>query len=302
VEPPRRFIPRPAPRDTRLLVDELSRRAGLPLDVARAGLRALGSPRRSLGRLREGTEAVWEALSANVSPVSGTPLNVEIGPYRRFDWTAFDLGAVKEVKTRLGGTVNDVVLACVAGAVGRFLRERGERVQDLEFRAMVPVSVRSTDEKGVEGNRVVSLVARLPVAVEGPAERLARVTETTGQLKSSRQARGVELFEELADRLSPELFTRVAGQAARNAYNMVVTNVPGPQTKVWLLGAELQEIFPLVPLFEANALGIALFSYDGRLFWGLSADWDAMPDLHNLTGFLDDEIEALRKVPDAAAP
>jgi WS/DGAT/MGAT family acyltransferase len=302
VEPPKRFIPRPAPSDTRLLADEVTRRAGQPFELARAGLRALGSPRSSLGRLRDGSEAVWEALTANLKPVSGTPLNVEIGPYRRFDWIGFDLDAVKEVKRRLGGTVNDVVLACVAGAVGRFLRERGERVETLDFRAMVPVSVRSTDQRGVEGNRVVSLVAPLPVAAAGAAERLAQVVETTRDLKSSRQARGVEIFEELADRLSPELFTRVAGTAARNAYNLVVTNVPGPQTTAWLLGAELDEIYPLVPLFEANALGVALFSYNGRLYWGLAADWEALPDLHDLTSFLHDELEALRKTPDPAAP
>lgn len=298
IEPPRRYIPRPAPRDATLLADEVTRRAGLPFDLASAGLRALGAPLESLDRLREGSAALWEALGANINPVSGTAFNVEIGPYRRFDCVRFDLDAVKDVKRRLGGTVNDVVLACVAGAVGRFLRARGERIEDLDFRAMVPVSVRRDGERAAEGNRVVSLVAPLPIAVEGAAERLARVVEATQQLKHSRQARGVEIFEELADRTSPELFISVARRAAHTAYNLVVTNVPGPQTTVWLLGAELQEIYPLVPLFEDNALGIALFSYDGGLYWGLCADWEALPDLHELTGFLTDELDALRKTPD----
>ncbi len=297
IEPPRRYIPRPAPPHARMLVDEVTRRVALPLDLAGAGLRALGAPRESLERLLDGTGAVWEALTANLEPVSGTPFNLPIGPYRRFDWIRFDLDAVKSVKQRLGGTVNDVVLACVAGAVSRFLTARGERVQDLDFRAMVPVSVRREGERGVEGNRVVSLVAPLPLASEGAGERLARVVEATRELKRSRQARGVELFEELADRVSPELFTAVARRAAQTAYNLVVTNVPGPQATAWLLGAELEEIYPLVPLFDDNAFGIALFSYDGGLCWGLSADWEAMPDLHDLTGFLEDELKALIATP-----
>jgi diacylglycerol O-acyltransferase len=301
IEPPRGFMPRPAPPDAKLLVDEVQRRVALPLDLAGAGLRALGKPRESLERLLEGSGAVWDALSANLEPVSGTPFNVKIGPYRRFDWMRFDLDAVKAVKQRLGGTVNDVVLACVAGAVGRFLRARGERVEDLRFRAMLPVSVRRDDERGVAGNRVVSLIAPLPIAVEGAAERLAQVVEATQELKRSRQARGVEIFEELADRVSPDLFASVSRRAAKTAYNMVVTNVPGPQATAWLLGAELEEIYPVVPLFDDNALGVALFSYNGSLCWGLSADWEAMPDLHDLTGYLNDEIEALIKSPGPAA-
>jgi WS/DGAT/MGAT family acyltransferase len=228
--------------------------------------------------------------------VSPTPLNVEISPYRRFDWTRFELAAVKEVGKQLGGTVNDVALCCVAGAVGRFLASRGERIGDLEFRAMIPVSVRRAEHTGREGNRVVSLVAPLPIAESDARQRLASICETTTRLKESRQARGVELFEEIADRVHPGLFVSVSRRAARRAYNLVVTNVPGPQATVWLHGARMQEIYPLVPLFADQALGIALFSYDGQLCWGLNADWDAMPDLHDFAGFLDEEFEALRKL------
>ncbi len=302
VTPARPWIPRPAPSTVRLLRGELSRRASLPFDLTGAGLRALGSPISSAGRLRQASAALFEALSANLSPTPPTPLNVDIGPYRRFDWRRFDLASVKEVKERVGGTVNDVVLACVAGAVRRFLAQRGERPDQRSFRAMVPVSIRGEGERGIEGNRVVSLTAQLPIDTADPLLRLERVRETTRRLKRSRQARGVELFEEITDRLSPRLFFDVVRRTARDSYNMVVTNVPGPQTSCWLLGGKMLEVYPLVPLFVGQALGIALFSYNGGLYWGLNADWDALPDLHEFAGFLEEDFEALRKAATASEP
>jgi WS/DGAT/MGAT family acyltransferase len=295
VEPAPRWIPRPAPRAARRLLDEAARRARLPLDLAGAGLRALRAPRASARQLVGGAAALGEAVTANLKPVSLTPLNVAIGPYRRFDWTRFELQDVKDVKEQLGGTVNDVVLCCVAGAVGRFLARRGERIGELEFRAMVPMSVRRPEQQDAQGNRVVSLVAPLPIAETDTVARLARIRETTHRLKGSRQARGVELFEEIADRIDPDLFVAVTRYTVRRAYNLVVTNVPGPQRPVWLYGARMQEIYPLVPLWLDQTLGIALFSYDGRLCWGMNADWDALPDLHDFAGLLDEEFETLRK-------
>jgi WS/DGAT/MGAT family acyltransferase len=295
VEPPPRWIPRPSPRAAQRLFDEAARRARLPLELAGAGLRALRSPRASGRQLLDAASALGEAVTANLKPVSLTPLNVAIGPYRRFDWTRFDLQDVKDVKQQLGGTVNDVVLCCVAGAVGRFLARRGERIGGLEFRVMVPMSVRRPEQRKTEGNRVVSLVAPLPIDETDTVARLVRIRETTRRLKDSRQAWGVELFEEIADRIHPDLFVAVTRRTVRRAYNLVVTNVPGPQAPAFLYGARMQEIYPLVPLWMDQALGIALFSYDGKLCWGLNADWDALPDLHDFAGFLDEEFETLRK-------
>lgn len=297
IAPHHPWMPRPAPGPRQLLADELARRAALPLRVAGAGLRAVAAPQQALGRLADASGALWEALTANLKGASPTPLNVEIGPYRRFDWTAMDLEAVKEVKNQLGGTVNDVVLCCVAGAIGRLLLERGERVSKLVFRAMVPVSVRMPSERGEEGNRVVSLMAELPIAERNPRRRLSRVVEATRRLKDSRQARGVELFEEIADQTFQSLFIGLARRAAeQNTFNLVVTNVPGPQATAYFLGAQMKEIYPLVPLFVNMALGIALFSYDGKLCWGFNADWDALPDLHDVVDWVAAEFEALRKV------
>jgi WS/DGAT/MGAT family acyltransferase len=297
VKPAKRWIPRPPPPAAKLLADEAARRAGLPFELAGAGVRALASPGASLEKLRDASGALFEALTANLRPATPTPLNVDIGPYRRFDWTRLDLAAVKEVKQRLGGTVNDVVLACVSGAIRRFLLQRGLDLSELSFRALVPVSVRAAGDRSAQGNRVVSVFAELPVGEPDLRTRLARVVETTQKLKGSRQAQGVEIFEEVADRTFQGLFVSVARRAAvQTTYNMVVTNVPGPQTPVWLLGAKMEEIYPLVPVFVGQALGVALFSYEGALYWGFNADWDSLPDLHDIPGWVDEEFEGLRKL------
>ena len=171
-------------------------------------------------------------------------------------------------------------------------------MDDLNFRAMVPVSVRNAGERGQLGNRVSFMMAPLPLGERDPARRLRGVIETMQALKHSKQRRGGELLEQVSDRLSTGLFAQVARLGARTLpYNMVVTNVPGPQFPVYLLGAPLREVYPLVPLFKNQALGIALFSYDGGLYWGFNADWDAMPDLHDVVGFVDAECRALSATP-----
>jgi WS/DGAT/MGAT family acyltransferase len=234
---------------------------------------------------------------------SPTPLNDEIGPHRRFDWTRMDVAALKEVKARLGGTLNDVVLAIVSGGVRQFLQRRGVAVDDLDFRAMVPVSVRRESERGQVGNRVVSVAAALPVDERDPARRVARVIESTQRFKTSGIVEGGELLEGLGDLGISSLMAGISRVASlTRAFNLVVTNVPGPQVPLHMLGAKLEEVYPLVPLFTNQCLGIALFSYDGGLYWGFNADWDAVPDLHDLVGMLQQELEVLRKLEAPAAP
>jgi len=289
-----RWLPRPAPGSARLLADELMRRGALPFDIVRGARALLARPRRTLSSAQDALLSIGEALSATMTPASPTPINCTIGPHRRFDWTKMDIDVVKEIKNRHGGTINDAVLAIVAGAMRRFLRRRGEQVDDLVFRAMIPVNVRDAAEQGRLGNRVSFLMAPLPLAERDPASRMGRVIETMQGLKHSKQRRGGELIEEVSDRLSTGLFAQIARLGARTQpYNMVVTNVPGPQFPVYLLEAKLREVYPLVPLFSNQALGIALFSYDGGLYWGFNADWDAVPDLHDVVGFVDAECQAL---------
>jgi WS/DGAT/MGAT family acyltransferase len=201
------------------------------------------------------------------------------------------------VKSKLGGTINDVVLASVAGAVRGFLRHRGEDPADIDFRVFVPVSTRTEDQRGKLGNRVSLIVAKLPVGEEDARARYEGVLSETRHMKESGQVQGTEAIEELSDWTSTGLLTSMSRLgASRRAYNMVVTNVPGPPFAVYLNGARLRDSYPLVPLFENQALGIALFSYAGGLFWGFNADWDAMPDLHTFVGLLEREFESLRKL------
>ena len=297
-----RWLPRPRPGGAQLLADELARRASAPWRALGGAARSLARPGAALRSLRDAAEAVGEAAGQALTGGSPTPFNVDIGPHRRFDWTRIELAATKEVKNRLGGTVNDVVLATVAGALRRVLRGRGVRVKHLDFRALIPVNVRAEDEHGQLGNRVSFMVARLPLDESDPRRRLARVIETTRALKASKQTLGAELLESVADWTATSLFARYARLGALSrAYNMVVTNVPGLPSSAVLLGARMLEIYPLVPLYSNQAAGIAIFSYDGALFWGFNSDWDALPDLHDLVEAVHAEFELLAKAAAAAA-
>ncbi len=280
VPEPTPWTPRPIPSGASLLADELARRAALPLAVARSVPRLLRERQETFRSLTRTLADLGDAAAANLTVASPTPLNPDVGPHRRFEWARFPLDEVKAIKNRLGGTVNDVVLAIVAGAVGRFLERRGVDVAGLDFRMSMPASVRATDERGALGNRVGVLTIALPVGVRDPRRRLQAIIETTKSLKHSGQLHGVELVAELSDRLFPPLAGYLARLAARaRMYNLSVTNIPGPQVPVYLLGARMLEIYPLAFLFSNQALTIGTFSYDGGLYWALTADEVALPDL-----------------------
>ncbi len=293
----RPWIPRPAPEPRRLLVDEFVRRASLPASILRRLPGALPHPRQTYESLRESVLGLVETITAGLAPTAATPLNPDLGPYRRFDWVETPLEQVAEVRKHLGGTLNDVVLSTVAGAVGRFLRRRGmSPTRESVFRAMVPVSIRTRSQRGVPGNRVVNFLAQLPIHETDPRRRLAETETVTRRLKRSRLVRGAETLEEVSDHTFSRIivdFVQLA--ASQRAFNVVVTNIPGPPRPVYLLGARMAGIFPVVPLFLNQGLGIALFSYDGRLGWGLNADWDALPDLHEFAEALEDEFARLHE-------
>jgi WS/DGAT/MGAT family acyltransferase len=291
-----RWLPRPSPRPLGLLSDEVARRASLPLRAARAALRSLPRGAR-VGEIAHSTTGFAEALGESLHPASETPFNVEIGPHRRFDWTRFPLEAVRGLKASLGGTINDVVLACVAGAVRRYLEAHGSGVDDIDFRAFVPVSTRSPEERGKLGNRVSMVIVPLPVDEPDPRRRMTRVTHETRRVKRSGAAEGAELLEEIGDWTTTSLLTQMSRLTSeRRAFNLVVTNVPGPPVPIHLCGSRMLASYPLVPLFTNQALGIAVFSYDGGLYWGFNADWDALPDVHAFVEMLDAEFETLRKL------
>jgi len=294
--PARRWRARPAPGPTRLASEAFARRAREPLALAGAARRALESPSRAMRAAWEATLGLGESLTA-LRPASPTLFNpTHIGPHRRIDWLRFDLDAVRDVKSRCGGTVNDIVLATVAGAVRRHLRAHRVALGDLEFRVMCPVSVRPSHAKDAGGNRVVMLVASLPVGERSPRRRLDRVIATTREMKASRVAQGSELIEEIADWTTTSVVTETIRLATRlRVFNMIVTNVPGPPVPLYLLNAPVLATYPLVPLYENQAFGIALLSYAGQLFWGLTSDWDRVPDLHDLALGIAEAFDELRK-------
>lgn len=297
IEPPRRWIPRPAPTPARLLRDEIGLRASVPLRMLGASRRALTEPRRFLSGLREGVGGLRSFVAAASQPEpSATPLEADVGPHRRLDWVRVDFSAAREIKGVLGGTVNDVVLACVAGAVGTFLAQRGLSPQGLDFRAAVPVNVRRRDQPGALGNHVSTLMAPLPVGEPDPRKRLARVIETMRELKRESHQGGWGALTDLSDELFPSLLGYlVRAMAYRRAVNLYVSNIPGPRIPVYLIGARMLEIFPVAPIALGGALSIALFSYAGGLCFGFNADWDKIPDLHDLVVATVQEFETLHK-------
>ena len=300
-QPPRPWAPRVPPPGTRMVADEAMRRARAPLSLlgTRRASSASGGGPSLLDSLRGVADGAWRAAQAGLRPVSATPLNTEVGPHRRFDWTRLPLADVKRIGRAAGGTVNDVVLALVAGATRELLERRGVDPAGVEFRVAVPVNVRTEADRGELGNRVSSLITPLPLDEPDPWRRLQRVVETTRELKGSGESRAVDLVGRLANFLPLGVMAAVS-RASSRAVNMIVTNVPGPQLPVYMLGARMLESHPLVPLMANEALNVALLSYEGGLYWGFNADWDALPDLHDFVESVPLGFEALAKAAAAA--
>ena len=233
-------------------------------------------------------------LRAGLQGAPPSPYNVPIGPHRRFAWADGDLAQFKAIKDALGGTVNDVVLTAVTGALRTHMEANGHEVDGVELKAMVPVSVRAEAERGALGNRVTSMFAPLPVYAADPVERFEIVHEAMQGLKESGQAVGAELLTQLTGFAPPTVLSQASRlQSSQRAFNVVVTNVPGPQFPLYMLGRKLLRIYPQVPLVRNTALGIAIMSYDGTLNFGLLGDYDALPDLDDLAAALRDAIAEL---------
>ena len=290
-----RWLPRPLPSRTELLAEALVERATVPAEALRSLRALLRTPRRVAEGALERLAGVGALAWAGLNPAPPTPYNRRIGPHRRFAWVRASLGEAKQIKDVLGGTVNDVVLATVTGALRRHLRRRGVRTEGLELKAMVPVSVRSDLERGALGNRVTAFVVALPVWCEDPVERLRLLAEETRTLKEGGQAVGAEVLTRLAGFAPPTVLSQAARLVSRRRFfNLVVTNVPGPQFPLYLMGRELLEPFPMVPLARNLALGIAILSYHGRLDFGLVGDFDALADLDELAADVAEALEELR--------
>jgi WS/DGAT/MGAT family acyltransferase len=211
---------------------------------------------------------------------SPTPFNAEIGPHRRFEWITTELSEIKLVRKALGGSLNDIVLTIVTGAVRELLKSRQLHPEEIEFRILAPVSVRAESEQGALGNRVSAWLVELPLAEKDPLRQLEKISARTTELKESKEAVGAEVLTQVAE-WTPSTLLSLAGRNVSRLlpFNMVVTNVPGPQTPMYMFGARMTECYPHVPLTDYLGLGIALLSCEGKLCWGFNADYDLVPDL-----------------------
>jgi WS/DGAT/MGAT family acyltransferase len=293
-DPGDRWLPRPLPSRAQLLAEALLERTTIPAEIARSARAIFRGPRRIAEGVRDAAVGVGAMAWAGLNPAPASPYNRSIGPHRRFTWVRADLIDIKAIKDELGGTVNDVVLATVAGALGRHLRRRGRDTDGLELKAMVPVSVRTDLESGALGNRVAAIMAPLPVWCQEPVARLDIVREQLKGLKSGGQAVGAQVLTDLSGFAPPTIMGQASRLVARQRFfNVVVTNVPGPQLPLYLLGRRMLDPFPMVPLVKNQALGIALLSYDGRINFGLVGDFDRLWDLDDLAQDVEESLAEL---------
>jgi len=286
------WVPSPSPSQAQLaataLQDTLGRAATLPLRAAGA----LARPGRALEEAREAGSALGEVLARGMSAAPDTPLNVRIGPHRRIATVEARLDDLKTIKTALGGTVNDVVLAVSAGAVRSWLHARGLRTEGMDMRVCVPMSTRSKDDDGALGNRITQVVVPFPVYLGDPLERLRVVREAMADVKDSKLAAGAEMIAGMQDFAPPTLLAQASRMNfSGRFFNLLVTNVPGPQFPLYLLGKRLRSVFPLAFLAGDRALAIAVMSYDGGVNFGLIADLDSMPDLDAVSDGIERSLE-----------
>ena len=295
---PEPWRPSPEPPPDQLLVEALKERLTSPAEAIRTLQAAATDPGTLPNRVLEAARALGAFVGGSFAAPPSS-LNLPIGPHRRFETVLADLAEIKRIKNSLGGTVNDVVLAAVAGGLRRLLKGRGELVDDVELRAMVPVSVRADSDRGSLGNQVASVWAALPVYEPDPVERLHIVHEEMKDLKSSGQAVGAQVLTTLGEWAPPTIVAQASRLVARQrAFNLVVTNVPGPQLPLYSLGREMQEVYPVLPLSQNTSLGVALLSYNGTIGFGLLGDYDTAPDLGVLAEGIEKSIAELGSAAD----
>jgi diacylglycerol O-acyltransferase len=288
------WAPSPPPTGAELVAGGVAGLARSGLEVAAGALSALRKPQEAAAQAREAVEGIGEIVWAGLNPAPATPLNVEIGPHRRFVGVRCGLQDFKDIKNAFGGTVNDVVLTVVSGALRGWLRTRGARTEGLELRALVPVSIRGEHEHHTMGNRIAAMRGPLPVYVDDPITRLGVVREAMDGLKDSKQAVGAEVLAGVQNFAPPT----VLAQAARinfstRLFNLIVTNVPGPQFPLYVRGREMVDVFPVAFLPKGHALAIAIMSYNGGLNFGLLGDFDALPDIDHIADGLSASLEEL---------
>jgi len=285
---------RPVPTTAELLADGVKGAARAGVLGATRAVEALTRPKAALSRAREVGEGVGEMAWALMNPAPATPLNVPIGPHRRYRAVEGDLATFKRIKDAFGGTVNDVVLTVVTAALREWLRSRGVRTEGLELRALVPVSTRQKDEQGQLGNRLTAMRGPLPVYIDDPIQRLTLIREAMKDLKESKQALGAQAISDVQNFAPPTILAQASRLTfSTRLFNLLVTNVPGPQFPLYFRGRRMERAFPIAFLPQDHALAIAILSYDGAVNFGLIGDHDALPDLKLIADGIAGEIERL---------
>lgn len=296
------WVPHKQPSTTELVTRGISDVAAVPVKLAERAVAAVKRPETAARKAVEALEGLSEIVSAFADPAPDVPLNQPIGPHRRYIWARSDLSTFKRIKDTFGGTVNDVVLAVVTGALREWLHNRAIRTEGLELRALVPVSIRSEDERGNLGNRIALMRGPLPVYVEDPVRRLRTITQAMEGLKRSKQALGAEVISRFNDFAPPTLLAQASRiNFSTRLFNMIVTNVPGPQIPLYVLGRELEEVFPIAFLPENHTLAVAIMSYNGKVGFGLLADYDSMEDIEVLADGLNASLAELEAAATASA-
>ncbi|HWD64437.1 MAG TPA: wax ester/triacylglycerol synthase family O-acyltransferase [Solirubrobacteraceae bacterium] len=297
-EPPSEDIepwrPASVPGPVDLVVSGLRSAVGTGVGLIERAAGVALDPIGSAGALRSAVQGLSELAWAALNPAPDTPLNVPIGPHRRFAVVRQQLADYKEIKNAFGGTVNDVVLSVVSGALARWLRNRGVRTEGLEMRALVPVSVRGDDQKDALGNRLTVMRGPLPVYIDDPVTRLGVVRQGMDGLKESKQAVGAATLAAVNHLAPPTILAQASRlQFSTRLFNLLVTNIPGPQFPLYVLGRPLEDLFPLAFLPENHALAVAIMSYNGGIDYGLLGDYDAMSDIELMAEWIDEALQEL---------
>ncbi|MBV8991597.1 MAG: wax ester/triacylglycerol synthase family O-acyltransferase [Solirubrobacterales bacterium] len=272
--------PQPQPSSAELLLAGMRDVISTTGQLLTRTLIAAANPASSLALMRDVLEGIGEIVWAGLNPAPETPLNVEIGPHRRYTVVRQRLDDYKLVKDALGGTVNDVVLTVVSGALAEWLRSRGIRTEGLEMRALVPVSIRTNGERGTLGNRLTVMRGPLPVYIRDPVARLRFVRHAMDGLKESKQAVGATTLVAVNNLAPPTILAQASRlNFSTRLFNLIVTNIPGPQLPLYLLGRQLDDLYPVAFLPKNHALAVAIMSYNGAVDYGLLGDYDALADI-----------------------
>jgi diacylglycerol O-acyltransferase / wax synthase len=300
--------PEPEPSLVQLSTQPLLRRLTSPVQLVSAAREVARGP-RDAAELALQTVQGTAAMRNLLRPAPPSSLNGSIGPHRRWDWAASRLGDVKTVREALGGTINDVVLTAISRGFRDLLLARGEDPARVLVRSLVPVSVRRPQDRGTYNNRVSAMYAELPIGIEDPLQRLEAVRRQMDGLKRSHQAVAGEVLVSLSGFAPAVLLamgTRLAFRLPQRTLNTVTTNVPGPQRPLYLTGRRMLEAIPYVPVAGHVRIGVAIFSYDGSLKFGVTGDYDTAPDIRVLCAGveagMDELLSAAGGAGDATGP